>query len=286
MIFIGHGFGPLLLVALVVLGSLVFFGPLAPMLLVFILPVVLLFGLFRLLGQRSRGPLDAGAWAPQLEMEPPQDFEDVRGAAQEDLLALADDIRALDIDIELPGATVEAKRDYGHALGHYERASRAFDRARTAHDLEAVSQAVADGRYAISSVRARLEGRTPPERRPPCFFDPRHGPSVRDVRWAPPGGSLRPVPACAADAIRIEEGEPPLARQVLVHGERRPYWDAPPHFAPWAGGYFAGTAGSILPALFFGSLLGTGLGVGGSIILGDEAFESGDYGSDFTTDGR
>ena len=33
---------------------------------------------------------------------------------------------------------------------------------------------------------------------PPCFFDPRHGPSVRDVEWAPSDGAVRTVPACAS----------------------------------------------------------------------------------------
>jgi hypothetical protein len=41
-------------------------------------------------------------------------------------------------------------------------------------------------------ARARPDGYQPRERRPPCFFDPRDGPSVRSVPWAPPGGAPRP----------------------------------------------------------------------------------------------
>ncbi|MBD0330200.1 MAG: hypothetical protein ICV64_08870 [Thermoleophilia bacterium] len=275
MIFIGHGFGPLALIV-VVLGLFVLFGPLGPMLLVFLLPPLLLVGLFMLLsGRRSGRHLPTGGWDVPVETAPPPVFEDVRRAAQEDLLALADDIRALDLDIEMPDAPAEAKQDYAAALDAYERARSAFDRARRPEDLEAVSEAVGDGRFAIASTQARLEGRPPPERRPPCFFDPRHGPSVRDVEWAPPGGTPRPVPACAADAIRIEEGERPLARQVLVHGERRPYWDAPPAFGPWAGGFFAGSGAAFLPALFFGSLLGSGFAAGSFALGEDEVYELG-----------
>jgi hypothetical protein len=289
VIFVGHGLGPFLLIALVVLGSLVYFGPLAPFLLIFLLPPLLLVALFMGLGgRRSRGQMTHGPSEEPPAIEPEVDFAEVRRAAQDDLLALADDIRSLDIDIELPGASAEAKADYTRALEQYERATRAFDRARRPEDLKAVSEAVAEGRFAIVSTRARLEGRPPPERRPPCFFDPRHGPSVREVEWAPPGGTPRRVPACAADAIRLEEGEAPLARQVVVHGRRRPYWDAPPEFGPWAGGYFGGTAAGLLPALFFGSLLGTGLGLGGAIMIDGHPYEL-DYkdaaADDFTAEG-
>ena len=259
---------------LVLAGSLVLFGPLAPVLLVFLLPVLLLFLVF---GGLARGFSGSAArtdeWEEAPAPEPVADFADVRRAAQEDVLSLADDIRALDLDIEMPDASPEAKDDYATALDQYQRATTALDRARRPAELEAVSEAVAEGRFAIASAKARLEGRPPPERRPPCFFDPRHGASVREVEWAPPGGTSRPVPACAADAIRIEEGQEPLAREVVVHGERRPYWDAPPHFAPWAGGFFAASGATLLPALLFGSLLGTGVGAGG--MFGDDVYELG-----------
>src|SRR3712207_7562347 len=50
-----------------------------------------------------------------------------------------------------------------------------------------------------------------------CFFDPRHGPSARDVEWAPPGGAPRLVPACAADAVRIEDGEDPDRKSTRLN---------------------------------------------------------------------
>jgi hypothetical protein len=196
---------------------------------------------------------------PQLETRP---FEHVRSAAQDDLLALADDIRALDTDVELPSASAEARRHYERALDQYDVARTAFDEARTPRDFGPVTHAVEQGRFEIATATALLEGRRPPERRPPCFFDPRHGPSVRDVTWAPPGGAPRPVPACAADAIRIEEGEAPDARRVRVGDRSLPYWEAPAYYGPWAGGFFGGFGtGGLLSGLLVGSALGAGVTV-------------------------
>ena len=180
-------------------------------------------------------------------------FADVKEATEEDLLALGDDIRALEL---LPDADAETRADYERALGSYESASSAFERARKVEDFERVTAALEEGRFAAASVQARLDGRPLPERRPPCFFDPRHGPSARDVQWAPPGGTPRDVPACEADAVRVESGEDPSVREVPVDGQRVPYWSAPAYYGPWAGGFFGS---GLLPLLFVGSMFG-GLG--------------------------
>jgi hypothetical protein len=212
------------------------------------------------------------------------ELREVKKATQEDLLALADDIRALDIDVELPGVTDEARADYAAALTAYERAETAFDRAGRPDDLEPVTAALEEGRFAMASAKARLEGREPPERRPPCFFDPRHGPSSRDVEWAPPGGPPRAVPACETDAQAVERGLEPAQREVEVGGRRVPYWEAGPAFAPWAGGYFGG----LLPGILIGSMLGGGWGMGypddasaaagAADDFGDGDFGGGDFG--------
>jgi hypothetical protein len=130
----------------------------------------------------------------------------------------------------------------------------------------------------MSATKAILEGRPVPERRPPCFFDPRHGPSVEDVEWAPPGGAPRMVPACAADAQRIHDGLEPEARQVLAGagGQMTPYWNAPGYYGPWAGGYFGGfPTGGLFTGLLLGSWLGGGWGWGGY-----PAYAGGDGGGD------
>ena len=205
------------------------------------------------------------------------ELAEVKAEVQQDLLALAEDIRALDLDMEMPDVDPRAREDYAQALGAYELADRELDRARSTKQLEPVSRALEEGRYAMAAAKARLEGREPPERRPPCFFDPRHGPSVEDVDWAPPGGEPRPVPVCAADAARIHDGLEPESREVLVGGERRPYWAAGPAYAPYAGGFF-GAFGGLLPGLLLGSMLsGPMFGGGGQ---DDAGGGFGDFGGD------
>ncbi|MDQ4082383.1 MAG: hypothetical protein M3123_05795 [Actinomycetota bacterium] len=206
------------------------------------------------------------------------ELAEVKDAAQEDLLALAEDIRALDLDVEMPGAHEEARREYERALSMYERADRALDRARSPEDLEEVSSSIEEGRFAIAATRARLEGKEPPDRRPPCFFDPRHGPSTREVEWAPSWGTARLVPACEADAQRVEQGLEPATREVLVHGERVPYWNAPPaYYGPWAGGYFGGFGG-LFPGLLIGSMLGGAFAPPVFIDAGGDGGGGGDFG--------
>jgi hypothetical protein len=214
-----------------------------------------------------------------------REFADVRAATEEDLIALGDELRAFDIDISMPGVDPRAVEDYRTALSSYEQASGIFDRARRAEDLARVTAALEEGRYRMASASARIRGEKPPERRLPCFFDPRHGPSVTDVEWAPEGGVPRAVPACAADAQRIRAGLEPQTRQVLVDGMRMPYWSAPGWFSPWAGGYFGVAGGTLLTGLLIGSMLGGGWshnwggGFGGDFSDGDFGdFGGGDFG--------
>ena len=196
-----------------------------------------------------------------------REWEEVRSHAQEDLVALGDDIRSLDVDVQMPNASAEAKQRYEQALEAYQRASGTFDRAKHPEDLGPVSETVEEGRFAMACAKALLEGRQPPEHRPPCFFDPRHGPSTEEVDWAPPGGTPRPVPTCAADALRLKEGFAPHGRQVYVDGRATDYWNAPRQYGPWAGGYFQRFGGGqLLPALFTGAAVGAGLGLGAGLM--------------------
>ena len=164
---------------------------------------------------------------------------------------------------------MEAQQEYARALDLYENAKTAAAKVERAGDLQPVTSTLDEGRWLLACVRARLAGEEPPERRLPCFFDPRHGPSVEDVQWAPPGGAMRDVPACAADATRIKDGLDPDVRLVPVgDGERRPYWDAGPAWGGWAGGYYGG----FLPGILWGTLLGSsmsGWGAGGYSAGGD-----------------
>ena len=186
------------------------------------------------------------------------ELAEVKAAAHDDLIALADDVQKLEQPVE---ANAQAKQEYTQALDSYDKASGSYDRATQPRQLEAVTTALEEGRWHMSTAQALLDGHAVPERRPPCFFDPRHGPSSRDVEWAPPGGAPRKVPACEADALAVEAGGQPASREVMTGGRTVPYWSAPPYFGPWAGGYFMPFGGTgFLSGLFVGELLGGAYG--------------------------
>jgi hypothetical protein len=204
------------------------------------------------------------------------EFTEVKTAAHDDLIALAEDVQKLEEPVE---TNTKAKQEYDEALASYDKATRSFDRALRPKQLEAVTSSLEEGRYHMAVAEALVDGRTPPERRAPCFFDPRHGPSTRDVDWAPPGGSPRPVPACEADAQAVEQGREPPSRQVMARGQLVPYWNAPPYFGPWAGGYFMPFGGTgFLSGLFLGELLGGAYGGWGYGSWGGSG-DSGGFGS-------
>lgn len=209
-------------------------------------------------------------------------LKEVKDVALEDLVALGEDLRALDLQVEMPTSDPRAKEEYVRALGEYESATGSLDKANRLQDIQKVSQDLAEGRYAIQCAKARLEGKEPPAKREPCFFDPRHGPSVTDVEWSPDGsGATRRVPACAADAALVAGGTSPKGREITVEGRRVPYWEAPAYYGPWAGGYWGG--GGLLQGMILGSMFGGGFGGGGwgSGMGGGDADGGMDGGGDF-----
>src|SRR3954471_22103901 len=187
---------------------------------------------------------------------------EVRGAAEEDVTALGEQLTALDIP---PASAPEATEDYRAALDAYDRSKTSLAAASHPDDLRAVTAALEEGRWRLACVRARLSGQPLPERRPPCFFNPQHGPSTTDAQWVPPGGVERTVPVCAADADRLARGLDPDARLVSASGRSVPYWNAPSYYRPYASGFFGGWGGgSFLGGLLLGEMLGgPGLGFGG-----------------------
>jgi hypothetical protein len=217
-------------------------------------------GILVLIGVLGGGALLASSVARRRRRREEQaQLADLRTAARDDLVALGDDVRDVDLDIEMPGADPRARAELGRGLEAYERAERLLDGARRPEDIAEITRTIDDGRQAMAACRALLDGHEPPPRRPPCFFDPRHGPSVADAPWAPPGGQPRDVPVCAADAARLSDGEEPAAREVLVGGRSMPYYMAPSYFGPWAGGFFGGGGGMFLPGMLAGTLLGGSL---------------------------
>jgi hypothetical protein len=202
-----------------------------------------------------------------------RELEPVKKLAFEDVTALGVDLQ--DLDLELAGRRLDegANADYQRALDAYEAAKTSADAISRAEQVQDVTKILDDGRYAIACVRARVAGEALPQRRPPCFFDPRHGLSVDDVPYAPAGGAERQVPACALDAERVRAGAEPDIRQVMVGTQRMPYWQGGRAYRPYAAGYFGGFGP--LDWIFMGFMfegLGGGLGDG----MGDLAGGIGD----------
>jgi hypothetical protein len=192
-----------------------------------------------------------------------QEVAEVRAVVEQDLRALGDDLRDLDVDLRaLEAEHPRAVAQYSRAYEQLERASDAFEQATTVEDMAPVSSALESGRFAMDAARAMFEGGDPPRRRPPCFFDTRHGTSVDDVGWEPPTGPPRPVPACSACMQSIASGIQPQPRRVRVGGRRMPFYEAPPHFESWFGGYFGGAAADLVAGFPLGKALDDGY-VGG-----------------------
>jgi hypothetical protein len=149
-----------------------------------------------------------------------------RRLADEDVTVLGEQLADLHIDTLAADLDDKAAHHYRRALEHYEQAKVAVRDSTTAEDILVLEQVVADARYHRAAVVALQSGEPLPDRREPCFFDPRHGPSTRDLQWAPPSGTVRTVAVCAADARRLEGGEPPQVRLVRVGDRYVPSYEA------------------------------------------------------------
>ena len=192
------------------------------------------------------------------------ELEPVRKLAFEDVTALGEELQRFDSELAGHELDAGANADYQRALDAYESAKTAADTIEEPEQVRHVTQILEDARYAMACVTARVAGRPLPTRRPPCFFDPRHGLSVEDVPYTPPGGARRDVPACALDAERVKVGAEPDIRQVMVGSRRVPYWQGGRAYQPYAAGYFG--AFGPMDWMFMGLLFGGGFdGLGDGI---------------------
>ena len=243
-----------------------------------VIAVIALFGVFVI-------------WRP-IRKRRQQELKDAKLAAQDDLIALSNRLTDRNVDVSIQ-SNPEAAEEQAAALTAYERGTAALDSARSVKDMGAVSRSIAEGQYHLASADALAAGQPRPERRPSCFFDPRHGMSVRDVHWVPPsGGPGRTVPACSDCARKVDQGIQPELRNVEVNGAPVSYVNA--GFAPayWGGFGFG-------PGLFTGFLLGEalapfpfgggyygdgadyGAGDGSGGDGGDGDYGGGDFGGDY-----
>ncbi|MFF0725875.1 hypothetical protein [Streptomyces sp. NPDC004134] len=203
----------------------------------------------------------------------------LRTVVDEDITAYGEEMTRIAFDPADPAADDATRGDYQKALDAYEKAKSRLDAAGGPRDVRGVTEALEEGRFALATLEARRTGAALPERRPPCFFDPRHGPSAADVEWTPPGSASRTVPACTADANLLAAGEEPVIRTVDTARGPQPYWNAGPAYAPWAGGYFGG---GLLPGLLVGTVLGQALYAAGGWAASDGTGEGGYAGGDHT----
>ncbi|MFW6720499.1 hypothetical protein ACHZ98_10035 [Streptomyces sp. MAR4 CNY-716] len=203
----------------------------------------------------------------------------LRTVVDEDITAYGEEMTRIAFDPADPAADDAMREDYQKALDAYEKAKSRMDAAGAPGDVRGVTEALEQGRFALTTLEARRTGAALPEHRPPCFFDPRHGPSTADVEWTPPGAAPRTVPACTADANLLAAGEEPMARTVDTARGPQPYWNAGPAYAPWAGGYFGG---GLLPGLLVGTMLGQVMYAPGGWAATDGTGEGGYEGGDHT----
>ena len=96
-------------------------------------------------------------------------------------MRLGDSIRALELDVTLGDGNAAAKADYG-PRGRGLRPRRRLNRKRAGRARAA--EALDEGRWAMHRPRAARAAASRPAPSP-CFCDPRHGPSARDVDWTP-----------------------------------------------------------------------------------------------------
>jgi hypothetical protein len=213
--------------------------------------LVVLAGVLWLVSQRS-----ASRRRQALEQRRQTELAAARTVGDEDVTRFGEELQRLDTDMLVETLDEATRQDYQRALDSYEAAKASLARSTQPEDMKHVTEALEDGRYAVACVKARVAGEPLPVRRPPCFFNPAHGPSTTDIEWAPPGGQPRQVPVCAADADRVSQGAEPDVRTVPSGVGRVPYWQGGPAYSPWASGYFGGYAGSgLLPGFLLGTLL-------------------------------
>jgi hypothetical protein len=82
------------------------------------------------------------------------ELERARTAVRDEVIALGNEIRALEVDMDLPDVDPQAKQRYGEAIECYQQAEQLLDAARREEDLERAQEQVSAGRRAIEAARA------------------------------------------------------------------------------------------------------------------------------------
>lgn len=166
-----------------------------------------------------------------------------RALAESDLALLRTDITLLAAQLQEftevdPHFTAPLRAELRDLARGIESLTARLTAAEAPADVQEATAALSRGRQAMVALMSRLAEETPPAVRPPCFFNPNHGPSSTIVMWT--GEDERPVrvPCCAPDAERLRSGAAPYSRTVANDGVRVPWWEAGTQVSPWAMGWF------------------------------------------------
>lgn len=170
-----------------------------------------------------------------------------RKAVDEDLAQFADDLADLYFETltDEPGSPL--CQDFDRAVDCYERARSLRRHATATGTVKDVTRTLEYGRHTMACVLARRRDQTVPERRPPCFLNPAHGPAEVRVDWAPEGQPARQVPVCRADSDRLVLGVAPEFRLVRAGGRYVPWFQAGPAYTAYAEGYFGAHTRAAVP---------------------------------------
>lgn len=177
---------------------------------------------------RARHHLSARRWRAE-------QVATARALAEEDVTVFGEQLRRLGDELAGRDLDAVARRDYQVALDAYELAARDSRRLSDTDQVHALFATLASGRYAMTCVRARADGRPPPGARVSCHFNPQHGPAVVDVQWNPPCRGTRLLPACRQCAARVRAHAMPDLLVLRAGSRAVPYWAAASSVAHRAG---------------------------------------------------
>jgi uncharacterized membrane protein YgcG len=166
--------------------------------------------------------------------EEKEHLEVSRPLLTEEIIALSEQVSALPTTPD-PQQSKLSK----DVLDAVEKARHRLDKAKGDADTEAVATLLGSARYGLLCLEALRAGQPMPEPTPPCFFDPRHGPSTTSTDWTPEQGAERSVQVCAGCAARVAADQEPDIRMVTVRDRPRPYWTLGEELASYIDGYWS-----------------------------------------------
>ena len=176
-------------------------------------------------------------------------LDQMRRLADEDVTVFGEQLQRLDHMVAGRPLDPSAQQDYQTALDAYERGKWDAPRMEHPDEISRLVDTLATGRFSLACVHARIAGKPLPEFRIPCFFNPQHGPSSRDVLWTTARHGTRKVPACTRCATQLAAREKPEVRTVKIGSRIVPYWEAGASLDPYSRGYFPADNAAVGAAL-------------------------------------